>query len=90
MDNNIDDSDYWKIIEIDDADTRDRKKRQRRQHNMVALATYFNDESEASLYEEDDDVQWGGSKPGKAPNKNRDFANAYTTILFFRRTERLQ
>jgi hypothetical protein len=25
--------------------------------------------------------QWGGSKPGKAPNKKRDFAKAYNDLL---------
>ena len=29
----------------------------------------------------DEEVQWGGSRKGKAPNKNRDFAKAYADLV---------
>ena len=43
---------------------------------LVAAATEYMEESS-----DEEPKQWGGSMPGKAKNKNRDFAGAYTRLV---------
>jgi hypothetical protein len=41
--------------------------------------------AENQLDDSDEEIEpttaWGGSRPGKAPNKNRDFKGAYETVM---------
>jgi hypothetical protein len=44
----------------------------------ASTAAVHNNESSS---DDEEVVRWGGSKPGKAPNKNRDFVGAYQKLI---------
>jgi hypothetical protein len=55
---------------------------QQLQDEMHAMATiaYSMTVDDDTSEEEDDKPKWGGSRPGKAPNKNRDFKAAHANL----------
>ena len=46
--------------------------------DVIGIAAFIDEDSEM-LEEEEDPPQWGGSRPGKSPNKKRDLTPHDTT-----------
>jgi hypothetical protein len=49
--------------------------------NLIGLATGDLNNDSTSSPDEEEVLLWGGSRPGKAPNKNRDFVGAHKTLV---------
>jgi hypothetical protein len=48
--------------------------------DVIGIAAFVDEDAEMS--EEVEDLpQWGGSRPGKSPNKKRDFMGAHTKLV---------
>jgi hypothetical protein len=47
----------------------------------AAQVTLDEDNDEDKLEDDDDAPKWGGSRPGRLPNINRDFSGAYRTLI---------
>ena len=48
---------------------------------MDAAMSFIDESEEEEEEEEEEQRKWGGSRPGKAPNKNRDFEKAHATVV---------
>jgi hypothetical protein len=53
---------------------------------LALLQLWEDDDSDSdsdsdSTNEEEEDYTWGGSKKGKAPNRERNFTRAYNTVI---------